>query len=244
MQRDEVSRWDNCGSIHLKAFVYKIPLHLLTGKSLTFREKQKVLSCKLISLMPSFSPVVQSGVYHSRINLKHSSRLATAELIWLIILHACHRQFFGGSAREREIIWVLSVISGRMFARHGLLLVASLNENDMTNVVWCSENVHYEVDRDSLRQQFWTSSNWISFFNTSSSYLRHQRWCLMRVKEILFRFSLHEKSFSFTLESRGFVMMEQEWLTKHKPIEIIIFCVDAWQSVKRSYFYAVSSDAW
>lgn len=85
---------------------------------------------------------------------------------------------FGG--RDYIIIWVLVIISWltmRIVVQHGLLLVASLNKHDMTNVFSClmfsrvtgncaamSKSSSW-VDEDSLRQQFWTSSNWISFFS-------------------------------------------------------------------------------
>lgn len=74
---------------------------------------------------------------------------------------------------------------------------------------------------DSLRQQFWTSPNWISFFHT-------QRWVTLisatssTMLHVRFDFSF-SPFFKNRLLFPGCVMIEQEWLTKKvQTIEIII----------------------
>lgn len=92
-----------------------------------------------------------------------------------------------------------------------------------------------EVDEDSLRQQFWTSPNWISFFDvpqTGSSLLSLTlsmtitENCVPLCLIWVFRWGKTWKQRFFFF---GCVMMEQEWLTKitndrdHYSISLFVF---------------------
>lgn len=88
---------------------------------------------------------------------------------------------FGG--RDYIIIWVLVIISWlttmSFVARHCLLLVASLSEDDTTNarlmLKKCAMWSRFEkIMFPSQRQQFWTSSNWISFIHTQTDEWRRK----------------------------------------------------------------------
>lgn len=93
----------------------------------------------------------------------------------------------------------------------------------------------------SLRQQFWTSSNWISFFHkhllSATSKLMifmRARFCFPTI------FCVCEKTFLFVA---AWWWKKNDW-RKNQTIQITILRVSsrrAWQSVL-SYFYAVSSD--
>lgn len=131
---------------------------------------------------------------------------------------------FGG--RDYIIIWVLVIISWlttvSFVAQHCLLLVALLSEDDTTNVRLmfekCATWSRFErIMFSSLRQQFWTSSNWISFIHTQTD---RTFICgsLMMLDTVSFSFLCVFKGENdkknFSLLSLTFVMMEQEWLTK------------------------------
>lgn len=124
-----------------------------------------------------------------------------------------------------------------------------------TRMIWqtlfdARKMCNVDVDEDSLRQQFWTSPNWISFFHiqTARSYLWHCQWCsqgnCVPLCPILVFSGKKKKTriFLSRLRDDGTRMIDEN-NKRWRSLFYLFFFVNAWQCVKRSYFHATSSDA-
>lgn len=140
---------------------------------------------KLMDIL-DLSSAVLSSVYKTVLfqSINKRGQIVPCGIIWLIIFTNCHRRICCSGGRDYIIIQVLVIISGLTMssvAQHCLLLVASLNENDK-RCLMLEKCATWKSMKIVLRQQFWTSPNWISFFHIRAfrrarSYLWHCQWC-------------------------------------------------------------------